>query len=171
MEEIYKQNVRIVYHYLYTLCQDEALAEDLTQDTFLRAFQSLERYDGSCKLSTWLCQIGKHLLYQTWEKKKREIPVDWEKEAVLLSSAINSDIEQNVIVKLELEEVLNDLQALSPGMREVIYLRAISDFSYREIGQMLGKSENWARTNFYRGKELLIKKRQSKSEKRRIPNE
>lgn len=49
MEEIYKQNVQIVYHYLLALCKDENLAEDLTQETFLRAFQALERFDGSCK--------------------------------------------------------------------------------------------------------------------------
>ena len=88
MEEIYKQNARIVYHYLYTLCKDENLAEDLTQETFLLAFQTFERYDGSCKLSTWLCQIAKHLLYQTWEKKKREIPLEWENEFIFIFISI-----------------------------------------------------------------------------------
>ena len=59
MEQLYRENAKIVYHYLLSLCHDQTLAEDLTQDTFLKAYQSLERFDGKCKLSTWLCQIGK----------------------------------------------------------------------------------------------------------------
>lgn len=164
MEEIYKQNAKIVYHYLFALCKDENLAEDLTQETFLHAFGAIERYDGSCKLSTWLCQIGKHLLYQTWEKKKREIPIDWENETLLTHSHTTASVEQSVFTKVELEDVLDDLKTLPPAMREVICLRAISDLSYKEIGRMLGKSENWARINFYRGKEILLKRRKQHEE-------
>lgn len=163
MEEIYKQNARIVYHYLYSKCRDEHIAEELTQETFLQAFKSYESYDGSCKLSTWLCQIAKHLLYRTWEKRKREIPVEWEEEG-FPESHCKRDVEQDVLVRLELKEVLKDMQELPSAMREVIYLRAISDLSYKEIGTILGKSENWARVNFYRGKELLIQKRRKQDE-------
>lgn len=161
MEEIYRQNAKIVYHYLYSMCKDTSLAEELTQETFLQAFKSYESYDGSCKLSTWLCQIAKHLLYQTWEKRRKEIPVEWDEESLPES---RRDVEQDVLMKIELEDVLKDLQELPSAMREVICLRAISDLSYREIGQMLGKSENWARVNFYRGKELLLRKRRRKDE-------
>lgn len=167
MEEIYRQNAKIVYQYLYSMCQDEKLAEDLTQDTFLHAFEAIERYDGSCKLSTWLCQIGKHLLYQTWEKKKREIPLDWDAEQFSGRISSSADTEHQVLTKVELMEVLTYLQQLPEAMREVIYLRTLSDLSYKDIGQILGKSENWARTNFYRGKEILLKKRQGASERRK----
>lgn len=163
MEEIYKQNVKIVYHYLYSMCRNEALAEELTQETFLQAFKSYESYDGCCKLSTWLCQIAKHLLYQTWEKRKKEIPLEWDEEN-LAESRSQLDVERAVFMKIELEDVLKELQELPSAMREVICLRAISDLSYKEIGQMLGKSENWVRVNFYRGKEILIKKRRKKDE-------
>ena len=158
MEEIYRQNARIVYHYLYALCKDKELAEDLTQDTFLRAFQAIDNFDGSCKLSTWLCQIGKHLLYQAWEKQKREIPTDWDDPPPNKTPATHRDSAGEAIAKVELAEVLEELDSLPSAMREVICLRAINGLSYREIGQMLGKSENWARINFYRGKELLLKK-------------
>ena len=66
MDELYRQYSQILFHFLYTRCQDRELAEDLMQETFLKALESLDSYDGSCKLSTWLCQIGKHLLYQHW---------------------------------------------------------------------------------------------------------
>ena len=60
---------------------------------------------------------------------------------------------------MELLEVRKEMQQLPAQMREVIYLRASADLSFREIGEILGRSENWARVNFYRGKELLAKAR------------
>lgn len=164
MEELYRRNAAIVYRYLYSLCGDEHLAEDLTQETFLRAFLSIDRFDGSCKLSTWLCQIGKHLLYQTWRKQKREIPTDWDDKPPGPERAAPTDVAHEAVTRVELAEVLEDLDDLPAPMREVIRLRAVSDLSYREIGQMLGKSETWARVNFYRGKEMLLKKRFHASE-------
>lgn len=168
MEELYRQNAEIVYRYLYSLCRDERLAEDLTQDTFLRAFQSIDRFDGSCKLTTWLCQIGKHLLYQTWEKQKREIPTAWDGEPENDAPDTRTDVAGEACTRVELEEVLAELNALPDTMREVIYLRAVSDLSYREISRMLGISENLARVHFYRGKEILLKKRLDASERRNL---
>ena len=72
METLYRENVKIVSHYLYSMCKDEELTKDLTQETFLKAYESLERFDGSCKISTWLCQIARHLLYQYWAKEGRQ---------------------------------------------------------------------------------------------------
>ena len=59
-------------------------------------------------------------------------------------------------------EVLKELQELSGEMREVVYLRVLSDLSYKEIGEIMGKSENWARVTFYRAKEALLKKREGR---------
>lgn len=155
MEELYQENAKIVYHFLLSLCRDATLAEDLTQDTFLAAYQSLERYDGSCKLSTWLCQIGKHVYYQYLAKNKREIPTEPKEQP----APQKMQPEETVLHRMELLEVLKEMQQLPAQMREVIYLRASADLSFREIGEILGRSENWARVNFYRGKELLAKAR------------
>ena len=76
MEELYRQYVQIVYRFLVSACRNPGLAEDLTQETFLRAWESLERFDHSCRISTWLCQIAKHVLYQHWEKYGRERPAE-----------------------------------------------------------------------------------------------
>lgn len=153
MEQLYQENAKIVYHYLLSLCHDSSLAEDLTQETFLRAYQSLERYDGNCKISTWLCQIAKHLYYQYLSKHKREVVTCPDEETV----ADTPPPEETVLYRLELMDVLKEMQKLPGQMREVIYLRVAADLSFREIGEILGRSENWARVNFYRGKEMLIK--------------
>ncbi|MBO5177472.1 MAG: RNA polymerase sigma factor [Lachnospiraceae bacterium] len=157
METLYRENVKIVSHYLYSLCGDEELVKDLTQETFLRAYESLERFDGSCKISTWLCQIAKHLLYQHWAKAGRQVPTEQEELTQITSAMEKDNPENSVITRIELIDCLKELQKLPEAMREVVYLRVMSDLSYREIGEIMGKSENWARVNFYRAKELLLK--------------
>ena len=160
MEELYRQNAKIVYHYLYSRCKNEELAKDLTQETFLRAYESLERFDGNCKISTWLCQIAKHLLCQYFAKAGRQIPTEPEELGRLEQSAAaetKKSTENQVLTRIELIDCLKELQKLPEAMREVVYLRVMSDLSYREIGGIMGKSENWARVNFYRAKELLLK--------------
>lgn len=78
-------------------------------------------------------------------------------EEIEIHSEANT--ENQVLTKLELLDVLKEMQKLSNDMREVIYLRVMGDLSFREIGEVLGRTENWARVNFYRGKELLLKGR------------
>ena len=152
METLYRENVKIVSHYLYSLCGDEELVKDLTQETFLKAYESLERFDGSCKLSVWLCQIAKHLWYQHLRKGNREAPLPEEPPDVPTPSAEEGLLEQERRL-----ELLKQIHALPELQREVVYLRAFGGLSFREIGDVLGKTETWARVTFYRGKEQLRK--------------
>ncbi|MEA4815059.1 MAG: sigma factor [Oscillospiraceae bacterium] len=62
MDEVYRTHAQTVYRYLLSLTRDAALAEELTQETFYQAVRSAERFDGSCKVSTWLCAIAKNVL-------------------------------------------------------------------------------------------------------------
>lgn len=151
MEELYRENAELVYHFLLSKCRDADLAEDLTQETFLQAFKSIDSYNGTCKMSVWLCQIAKHLLYRHWEKQKVNIPLeeaDW-----MLSDG--SEVERQVLAREELLDVLDRLHKLPVNMREIVYLRASVGLSFKEIGRIMRESENWARVNFFRAKELL----------------
>ncbi len=156
MEELYREYSKIVYRFLLSLCRDAQLAEELTQETFLQAFLSLERFDGSCKLSVWLCQVARHLFYQHLRKTGREVPTE---QSRIPESVAADNTERAAVTKLELMDVLKEMQKLPPQMREVIYLRVMGQLSFREIGEIVGKSENWARVTFYRGKEQLLLKR------------
>lgn len=156
-EELYSENSKIVYHFLYSQCHDTSLAEDLTQETFLQAYKSLESFDGSCKISVWLCQIAKHLFYRHLQKAGRELPA--QDEEITEKLFVTKSTEDTAIAKLELVDVLKEMQKLPPQMREVIYLRVTGNLSFKEIGEIMGRSENWARVNFYRGKEQLLSKR------------
>ena len=163
MEEIYRQNAQLVYRFLLKQCHNEQLAEDLTQETFLQAIRSIKSYDYSCKISVWLCQIAKHVFLQYLQKHGREIPSEEILEETGEQSR-NAGIEERIIKKYELLDVLKDMQALPEAMREVIYLRTMADLSFREIGEVLGKGENWARVTFYRGKERLLRERREEDE-------
>ena len=63
-EEIYQKYAKTVYRYLLSLTNDEDLAEELTQETFYQAIRSSDRFDGSCKLTTWLCAIATNVLFR-----------------------------------------------------------------------------------------------------------
>ena len=151
MEAIYRAHARTVYKYLLSLCHDDALAEELTQETFYQAVRSADRFDGSCKVSTWLCQIAKHLFYQHLRRQKREEPLPEAKGALPpLPSAEGEALDR--AGQLDLLRRIHDLP--EPG-REVVYLRAFGSLSFREIGEVLGKTETWSRVTFYRCKERL----------------
>ena len=152
MDELYRQYSQIVYHFLYTRCGNSDLAEDLMQETFLKALGSLDSYDHSCKLSTWLCQIAKHALYQHWEKYGREHPAEPDPQV-----PAPENTETQALRCIELAEVLEAFQSLGPDMRQVVSLRAMEGLPYKEIGGIMGKSENWARVTYFRAKEILAR--------------
>ena len=151
MSEIYRHHARTVYKFLLAQCGDAHLAEELTQETFYQAVRSVDRFDGSCKVSVWLCQIAKHLWYQHLRKSRREEPLPEEESGLPpLPSA-----ETEVFAREDQLTLLRRVHALPEPGREVVYLRSFGGLSFREIGDVLGKTETWARVTFYRYKERL----------------
>lgn len=148
MEEIYRAHAGTVYRYLLTLSGDADTAEELTQETFYQAVKSLNRYDGSCKVTTWLCAIAKNQ-YQAWRRKH---PFEEPLEAGFAASA-----QTDLLRRVEYLELLQRIHALEEPVREVLYLRLFGELSFREIGDVLHRTENWARVTYYRGKERLRK--------------
>ena len=150
LEQIYRNHARTVYKFLLSQCHDEALAEELTQETFYQAVRSIDRFDGTCKISVWLCQIAKHLWYQHLRKAKRETPMAEPDDLQTVSSA-----ESELLSREGHLDLLKQIHQLPDPAREVVYLRAFGGLSFREIGDVLGKTETWSRVTFYRSKERL----------------
>lgn len=150
MNAIYQRHAQTVYKFLLSQTRDPGLAEELTQETFYQAVRSANRFDGSCKVSVWLCQIARHLWYQQLRKRKREVSLSEEVVDVPLPSA-----EEETLDREGRLDLLRQVHGLPEPYREVVYLRAFGDLSFREIGDVLGKTETWARVTFYRGKEKL----------------
>ena len=150
MEAIYQQHAQTVFRYLLSLTGDEDLSEELTQETFYQAIRSSGRFDGSCKVTTWLCAIAKNVLLS--HRRKHPAAEDLEAADLTVPSA-----EQEASLSLSRVELIKSLHGMPEPYREVLYLRLFGDLSFREIGDVFGKSENWARVTFYRGKEKIRK--------------
>ena len=150
--QVYDEYGQIVFKYLMCLCHDEHLAQDLTQETFCKAIQSVHRFKGSCKVSTWLCQIAKHLWYQELDKRKRRKTIEIKEIAELPDG---ESMEEAVVRKLEKMELYKRIHTLNDVEKEVVLFRITGELSFKEIGEIMGKSENWARVTFYRAKQKL----------------
>ncbi|MBR3882183.1 MAG: sigma-70 family RNA polymerase sigma factor [Clostridia bacterium] len=150
IEEIYKEYFKTVYKYLFCLTSNHDLAEELTQETFYKAVKKIDTYEGKCKISVWLCQIAKYTWYDYLRRKQEIINIDdlYEfKSEVSLEDKIIEEEEKNLI-----EGKLNVLDDFS---KEVVILRIKGDMSFKEIGNVLNKTENWARVTYYRAKNKL----------------
>ena len=150
MDEINEECFETVYKYLFCLTHNSDISEELTQETFYRAVKKINTYNGKCKISVWLCQIAKHLWYNQCRKNKRIVDTD---ETFDIEDPQN--LEEQFIAGEEKVLLYKKMQNLDEKTREVMYLRITGELSFKEIGEILGKTENWARVTFYRGKSKL----------------
>lgn len=161
IDEIYKQYAETVYKYIFCLSGDKNLSEEIMQETFVIAIKELDKFRGDCKISVWLCQIAKHLWYKELKKLKDKKIIDIEDAKELQTY---DDIEEIIIRKEDKLKILKNMQNLDKATKEVMYLRMFGELSFNEIAEVLGKTANWARVTFYRGKEKI--REVSKNEKR-----
>lgn len=161
MEEIYKKYSRLVYNYLYRITNNIELSEELTQETFYSAIKGIKNFRKESSISVWLCQIAKNKWkdYLKQTEKIKFISFNENVEDLL----IENDIEENIVTKEEKIEFYRNIHKLDINTREVIYLKLKNDLTFKEIGEILDKSEQWARVTFYRGK-IKLKKEALKNE-------
>lgn len=153
LDSIYQEYADLVFKYLYSLCHDEHMAEELTQETFYQAVRSAKKYDGTCKVSTWLCQIAKHMWYREIDKRKRKATSQLVEEIV----SDEQPLEEKFSQKEELMKIFKQVHILDEVSKEIFFLRIMGDLSFREIGNIFEKNENWARVTFYRAKQKIVK--------------
>ncbi len=151
IEKIYEEYFETVNKYLFCLTKNYDIAEELTQETFYRAVKKIGTYKGDCKISVWLCQIAKNLWYDQCRKNKKIVNKEYE----LLDMKGKDSVEEQIISNDEKITLYKKMQKLDEKTREVIYLRITGELSFKEIGDILNKSETWARVTFYRGKQKM----------------
>ena len=151
MEEIYLKHGKMVYGFLFTRTQDPDLAEELTQETFYRAVKNIGKYKGESSVSTWLCGIAKNLWYEHVRRQKKHMPLE-EAEEIPVDSA-----ETQLFHSWDSIQVLRLIHNLENPMREVMYLRLVGNLTFGQIGEIMERSENWARVTYYRAKERIVK--------------
>ena len=150
MDAIYKKYCKCVYNFLYKLTNDIELSEELTQETFYTAIKKINTLNKKESIRTWLYQIAKNK-WKDYLKKNKKANIDLDENTVE-NLVANYDIEEDMIAKDNIIKFYKKIHMLDIDTREIIYLKIIRNFTFREISQILGKNEEWARTKFYRGK-------------------
>ena len=150
IEKIYKEYYPIVYKYLCCITHNPDISEELTQETFYKMIKNIDSFNGNSKLSSWLCEIAKNLWYDELRKRKRKTVI-----AESFEEKFTTNMEENLIYKEEISMAYHKINSLDVETKRVMYLRLHADMSFKEIGQVLGKTETWSRVTFYRGKKKV----------------
>lgn len=155
MDAVFRKYALPLKKYVMTLCHDEDLADDMVADTFYKAITHVDSFHGG-NMYTWLCTIAKNLFFNHVRKKETQnLSLDDEDNGIDVASE-DRPLE-DLLRKEQKMELFSKMQTLDPIEREVMYLRSFADLSFKEIGQVLGKTENWARVTFFRTKAKLRK--------------
>lgn len=147
---IYTEYFSDVYKYVLSLCKNEAVAEEITQQTFFKAMRHIDKFNGNCKLYVWLCQIAKNT-YFTISKRQKLFVADEDTQY----QDFTADIESSFLDKEAAKQLHILLHALKEPYKEVFTLRVFGELPFPQIGELFGKTDSWARLIFYRAKKQL----------------
>jgi RNA polymerase sigma-70 factor (ECF subfamily) len=144
-EVVYSEYFADVYKYAVSLCHNETLAEEITQETFFKALKSIDKFEGHCKIRVWLCQIAKNTYFSLYQNNKHTTD-ESQKETS------GEYIEQNLVNSETVWEIHKILHLLEEPYKEVFTLRVFGELPFLQIAELFGKTESWARVTFHRAK-------------------
>lgn len=151
-EQIYQTYFKSVYQYIRQLSGDEHIAEEITSETFFKAMKSIGDFRGECDMRVWLCQIAKNAYFSYLKKNSRIASVD---EAELLNIADPALIEEQVATQGEAQRIRKILHDIPDPYKEVFMWRVFGELSFKEIGDLYGKTDNWACVTYHRARKMI----------------
>ena len=158
-EKVFNDNRDFIFKYLMKMTRDASLAEELTQETFFRAYMNYSSLRNKEKASSWLCKIAQNSYYSWYNEQKNYASAD------SLEAVIDETDTEDTVIQNELsQKTLLCLHELEEPYKEVFMLSVLGGFSLKEISSTFGKSESWARVTFYRAKQKLSERMRQKYE-------
>ncbi|MNC12383.1 RNA polymerase sigma factor YlaC [compost metagenome] len=151
VEQIYEQYFQDVYLFALSLSRDKQIAEEITQETFVKAMKNINQFKGNCKISVWLCQIAKNTYFTYMNKQKRYRPGDPQENIPENSLTL----EHQLADKTEALRIHKVLHSLKEPYKEVFTLRVFGELSFDHISEVFGKTESWARVTFHRARNII----------------
>ena len=152
-EQIYTTYFRDVYLYICKLSNSEHIAEEITSETFFKAMKSIDSFRGDCDIRVWLCQIAKNCYYSYIKKANRTECIDnveiAEQGASFEERLFRHD------TAMQIQKILHDVPE---PYKEVFMWRVYAELSFKQIGQIFGKSENWACVAYHRARNKIKEK-------------
>lgn len=159
--DLYKDKI---YHLAYRMLGQSHEAEDVLQETFLRVFANLDKYDPNRKFSTWIYRIGNNLCIDRLRKRRKAYSLDAESgdhEGIdgyaMYRGSERSPEEQYVLSEMQLN-VRNAIDKLPEKYKSVVVLRYLHDLSLQEISEVLDLPVTTIKTRVHRGREYLRQK-------------
>ena len=156
LENLYKKYARALYFYLFKLSGSAQLAEDLTQETFVRATISLNNYDGE-EARAWLFKVARNAYLDEWRKQKLRKSIPFlsylsSKEELVSPYGIP---DETLLMQEQYKQLEDLLQFLPEQYRSILYLREFEEFSYKEIMDALQLTEDHVKVTLYRARKRL----------------
>ena len=152
-EELYRTYFSDVYQYIRKLSGSEHMAEEITEETFYKALRKIESFRGDCDIRVWLCQIAKNSYYSHLRKSGRQISLE---DAALQDTADpEGAVDERLTTYDEADQIRVLLHTLSDPYKEVFMWRVFAELSFKEIGRLYGKSDNWACVTYHRARNML----------------
>lgn len=149
---IYKKYVHKVLYFILRLSNDYLLAEEITQETFVKVYSSIDTFQGKCKLEVWICQIAKNIFFDYMKKRNYEVVCERPEEKEHYNY---SDMDDIIIHHESIERVNRLILDLKEPYRSVLIDHVFAELSYDELALKYNKTPNWARVNFYRAKQKV----------------
>ena len=156
-EKLYETYYMRVFSFAMTLAGDRTQAEEITQETFFRAFSKQNEFRGESDEVTWLCAIAKNFFLDEKRRQSRTEPISEEDVPDIGKSMEQKTLDRDTSFRIHLA-----LHALEEPYREVFELRVFGELSFREIGMIFGKTENWSRVTYHRAR-LKLQERMCES--------
>lgn len=151
LAELFEKYYIDVYTYLYSLCHDASLSEDLASDVFLEVVKSISTFRGESDIKTWLFSIARHRWFAYLKKKNRQVQTESIHDLYDTAELGMTD-DENEAAEL-IQQLLSGESALT---RDVVHMR-IEGYSYYEIATKHKISENSARVVYFRAKSKIRK--------------
>ena len=152
-EQIYITYFRDVYLYIRRLSNSEHIAEEITSETFFKAMKSIDSFRGDCDIRVWLCQIAKNCYYSYIKKADRTECID-NVEVAEQGASFEERLFRHDTA-MQIQKILHDVPE---PYKEVFMWRVYAELSFKQIGQMFGKSENWACVTYHRARNKIKEK-------------
>lgn len=146
-EEIYRAYFADVYRYILALSRDAQTAEEVTQETFVRALTAIDGFRGECQIRVWLCQIARNQYLSLCRERR--------KFAEEPGETGDRGIEEGFADRETARQLHVLLHALPEPYKEVFSLRTFGELPFAQIGELFGKTESWARVTCFRARQKL----------------
>ena len=151
IETIYRKYFRDVFLYIRALSENESLAEEITQETFLKAMNNIEKFDGRKDIRAWLFVIAKNTYFSYCRRKKHD--ADWTEYENIVDVGVH--FAENLVNEEKAFLIHKFLHNMEEPYKEVFNLRVFGELSYEKIGTLFQKSSGWVRVTFYRAKKKI----------------